>query len=298
MSHLTKVLVTGAAGHLGSHLVPELVKEGFKVTGLDVVAPSSPLPEGCRFLNMDLSDPVAVREALDGVELIVHCASIHPWKKYTDDQYLDCNIKCTWHLYTAAAELGINKIVLTSSIVAGGLAGIPVADWPIKEETQYSIGDLYSFTKHAQEDIARLHADRGIQTIALRPPAFMPKPEMETGFCLTGAYAVVSDVAAPHVAAARVLAGKQQPSEPLRPFEAFFITNSLPYTGEDGASVEADRNIKPLIKKYWPTAYDGLIEQGYQGAWVPAVFDLTKAQRLLNWRPAYNFEQWFAEHSK
>ena len=43
------------------------------------------------------------RAAVEGAELIVHCASLHPWKPYTDDQYLDCNLKGAWHVFAAAA---------------------------------------------------------------------------------------------------------------------------------------------------------------------------------------------------
>ncbi|MBI3919788.1 MAG: NAD(P)-dependent oxidoreductase [Armatimonadetes bacterium] len=295
MPTLPKVAVSGAAGHLGSHVVPLLVKDSFEVLGFDIAPPPSP-PSDYRFLTVDLTDPVALREALQGSEIIVHCASIHPWKSYSEAQYLDANIKGTWNLYSAAAELGIDRIVLTSSIVAGGLVNIPVEDWPVEEDRQYSITDLYSFTKHAQEDTARVFADRGqIRTIALRPPAFMPKPELETGFCLTGAFALVSDIASAHAAATRVFAGLHQPDRDLRPFEPVFITNKLPYTREDASLREADGNMRPLVGKYWPKAYDWLVERGYQGAWLPTVFDLERAGHLLGWQPAFNFDQWFAQ---
>ena len=128
---VTSVLVTGAAGHLGSHLVPMLVEQGFTVRGLDML----PLPESvageCDFTQADLSDREAVRAAMDGVDIVVHTASIHPWKPYTDDQYLDANVKGTWSLYAVAAELGIERIVLTSSIAAFGYRNIRMDCWPV-----------------------------------------------------------------------------------------------------------------------------------------------------------------------
>jgi len=296
-SAATRVLVTGAAGHLGSHLAPALSAAGFEVTGLDIVEPASP-PVSWRFIRADLTDAAATRSAISGAELIVHCASIHPWKSHGDDQYLDSNIKGTWRLYTEAAGLGIARIVLTSSIAAAGYHRIPPDAWPVGEERVFPLGDLYSLTKNAQEAIARMFADSGqVRTIALRPPAFMPVSRLETGFLLTGAFAVVGDIVSAHVAAVRVLSGSQRPERPVGAFEAVNVTNKLPYTRADAHLLEADGNANRLAEKHWPRGHAWLVRHGYRGVWVPAAYDLAKAQQLLGWQPAYNFEQWFAEQT-
>ena len=296
MGELKKVLVTGAAGHLGSHLVSALMEEGFEVTGVDRVE----FPEGKtaphRFLVADLSDRKGVDEALEGVELIAHCASIHPWKEYADEQYLDANIKGTWQLYAAAAERSIERVVLTSSIAAVGYRVAPEL-WPVREDYQGVPEDLYSITKHAQETIARQFALQGkVQTIALRPPAFMPKGELETGFGLLGAFALVEDMVSAHAAAVRVLAGLQTSPDPLESFEAFFCTLSLPYTAadfEEGAvSIDSE-----LVRRHWPRAADWLAERGFGGAWLPAVYDIGKARRMLGWEPRFDFDWWFARQN-
>jgi len=294
MSDCTRVAVTGVSGHLGSHLAALLAQDGFELVGLDVVDPPAMVPAGVRFVRADLCDAEAVRAALDGADLIAHCASIHPWKPYTDAQYLDCNVKGTWTLYTAAAALGIERIVLTSSIAAVGYGVGPT--WPVTEDAWAPLGDLYSYTKHTQEDIARMFADAGrIRTLALRPPAFMPRPELETGFGLTGAFALVSDIAEAHIEAVRVMSGRKAAGAELAPFEAVFVTNQLPYGPDDAALMAAEGSAKPLVGKHWPEAYEWLIERGYEGTWVPATYDLSKARKLLGWSPKRNFEQWFAE---
>ncbi|MHC4985101.1 MAG: NAD-dependent epimerase/dehydratase family protein [Planctomycetota bacterium] len=180
-SKATTVLVTGAAGHLGSHLVPMLLADGFDVRGLDMAPPAAPLPDECAFTQADLSDRDALAKALAGVDVIVHTASLHPWKPYTDDQYVDANVKGTWTLYALAAELGIGRIALTSSIAAIGYGNIPMDTWPISEDCLFPLSDIYSYTKYTQETIARLRADAGeVRTFALRPPAFMPRSELDT----------------------------------------------------------------------------------------------------------------------
>ena len=294
MSESPRIAVTGAAGHLGSHLIPQLLEEGFDVTGLDIVRP--PSTDADAFVQADLTVPESFREIIRNAELIVHCASIHPWKSYRDGQYIDANIKGTWNLYATAAELGIGRIILTSSIAAAGYQNVPLDAWPICEEEQFPLGDLYSFTKHAQEDIARMFAQKGqIRTIALRPPAFFPLENLPTGFSLTGNFARVDDIVSAHVAAARVMAKRQPGDTDLQPFEAIHVTNRLPYTSEDAALLEPGRNVRRLVEKHWPEAYEWLVTQGYQGGGICALYDLSKARRILGWEPRYNFEQWFAE---
>jgi len=297
MSKAEKILVTGAAGHLGSHLVSELAGLDFDVTGLDIVEPPSEVAQTCPFQKVDLTDRAAVAEAVSGAAVIVHSASIHPWKAYSDDAYLDANVKGTWHLYAAAAENAISRIVLTSSIAANGYLA-PPSLWPVKEDHQAALQDLYSFTKHAQEDVARMYARIGeIRTIALRPPAFMPDTPLNTGFRLTGCFAAVADIAAAHVAAVNVFLGRHTPARPLAPFEAFFVTNRLPYTSADAAQLGPGGDPTALLKKYWPQQADWLLTRGYQGAWVPAVYDVSKARRLLGWSPQLNFSEWFQRHA-
>lgn len=293
MKNDVTVLVTGAAGHLGSHAVTLLLAKGFRVRGLDMADPAEPLPDACEFRKAPLADDEVLKGMLDGVDVIVHAAALHPWKEYTDDQYLDANIKGTWHLYTAAAAAGVGRVVLTSSIAASACQNVPPETWPVSEDLQLPPGDLYGLTKHVQENIARLFAETGkVRTIAIRPPAFMPRPAFETCCALTGTFAVVDDVAAGHAAAVEVMAGVREPGGPMGAFEAFYVTNSLRYTKEDVRELGVDP--AALARKYWPEAVEWLEEQGYSGSWLPAVYDLSKAERLLGWRPEFNFEQAYA----
>ena len=288
-----KLVITGAAGHLGSHLIGALGGRGDELIGIDRVVSASPVA-GVSYVQADLAQAGAVKDALRGADLVAHCAAVHPWKPYTDDQYLDANIKGTWHLYAAAAEVGVRRIVLTSSIAATGY-GIPPGAWPVPEDAQYYLMDLYSYTKLAQENTARLFAASGkVQTVALRPPAFMPKPPLETGFSLTGAYALVEDVVSAHVAAIETSLGLRQPSAPLAPFEAFFVTTQLPYVSAEAALFGPNGDMKPLVRTHWPEAYDWLIARGYPGGWLPAVYDIGKARRLLGWEPRHHFADWWA----
>ncbi|NOY82924.1 MAG: NAD(P)-dependent oxidoreductase [Kiritimatiellaeota bacterium] len=296
-----RVLVTGASGHLGSRVANELAERGYAVTALDMVPPPDTV-RACvrRAVVGSLADPDIATEAVRDIEAIVHCAALHPWKAYSDDQYLDANVKGAWHLYRAAAAAGVRRVVLTSSIAAPGMHGIPPSAWPVPETAEFPIVDLYGFTKHAQEDLAKCFANSaGTRTIALRPPPFMPRPELETGFSLTACFALVEDIAGAHVAALEVLLGARAPEPDHGPadFEAVNVTNSLPYTPEDAAMIGPDGDMRPLVRKYWPAAADWLEARGYRRAGPLIVYDLHKARQLLKWTPKYNFEQWFAKHA-
>ena len=271
--------------------MPELIADGFEVTGLDIVDPAAS-PDGWRFVEADLTDAEGLATALESADLVVHAGSIHPWKPYDDAQYWDSNVKGAWNLYSAAAALGIGRVVLTSSICAGGCGPIPVEDWPVDEDYLGALTDIYSVTKNMQETIAKSFVGRGVRTIAMRPPAFMPVEGIELGFRLLGGYAVVEDVVSAHVAAVRVMSGRQGPGGELGGFEAFHCTNKLPYGARD-ADIVGDGVNLALAQRHWPDAAEWLAENGFEGSWLPASYDVTKAKRLLGWEAAHGFGQWF-----
>jgi len=291
-----RVLVTGAAGHLGSHVATMLAAEGRAVTGFDVVTP--PEAAGWAFVEADVTAPETYQPLLGDADLVVHCASIHPWKPYPDALYMDINVKGTWLLYAALAEAGIGRVVMTSSIAANAMNGVPMTDWPVTEQAEYPPLDLYSYTKHAQEVTARLFAAKGtIRTLALRPPAFMPVEPLQTVLRLTGCFGLVDDIAAAHVAAVRLLADDDRAS--ARPmFDAFYVTNDHPYTAKDVALLGGQPNPLPLVRKYWPEAAEWLVEQGYQGGWLPAFYVNEKAKQVLGWRPEFTFERCYRDYRR
>lgn len=282
-----RIAVTGAAGHLGSHLCPLLAERGHRLIRTDVREP----PDGPgEVRTADLIDPEQTRVALDGADLVVHCASIHSWKPYADEQYLDSNLKGTWHVLAAAADLGMTRVVHTSSIAVYGDYWFPPDLWPIAEDhPARDPGDIYRVTKMAQETMARFFtATRGLRIAALRPPAFMPRPDLDTGLSLLGHFALVDDVAAAHVAAVERIDALPNA------FEPFNTTNALPYTPDEGRQLLDDP--RPVIQTHWPGAWDFLVAHGATPAPRPTVFDLTKARRLLGWAPTHNFDWWWGQH--
>lgn len=124
-----RVLVTGGAGFIGSHVADQLVAAGQEVRLLDSLHPAahatgaapSYLP-GVRLVVGDLRDPAAVAEAVGGVDAVIHQAAMVGLSTRTSDlpDYVGCNDLGTAVLLAAMAAAGVRRLVLASSMVVYG----------------------------------------------------------------------------------------------------------------------------------------------------------------------------------
>jgi len=122
-----KVVVTGADGFIGSHLVEKLLQEGCKVKAfcyynsfntwgwLDSL-PAATLKE-VEIFTGDIRDPYGVRTALKGNDLIFHPRSSYCYslRYHSPDNYVDTNIKGTLNVLQAARDMNIEKVLVTST---------------------------------------------------------------------------------------------------------------------------------------------------------------------------------------
>ena len=277
-----RVLVTGCAGYLGSHLIPALEAVGHEVAGVDLLATSR---QGDRVA--DLTQEGAAAQLLAGVEVVVHTAAIHPWKPYTDNEYMDNNIKPVHHVLKGALEQGVRRVVYTSSIAAMGY-GPELAELPLNESAPARPDDLYGTTKWFGEILCqRVSRHSALETVCMRPPAFFPLPELQRGLWLLGVWADVSDIVAAHVAAV----GAAMPST----HEAFWCTAPAPYGPDDFADLRA--NPAAAIERHWPGVPQWFASRGMTVPTVPVVYDLSRSRDLLGWEPAYSFDDWWKEHA-
>ena len=159
---MNKVLVTGADGFIGSHLVEELLKEGYDVRAfvyynsfsswgwLDIL-PKEKLDE-IEIFSGDIRDPNGVREAMKGVDEVYHLAALIaiPFSYHSPDSYVDTNIKGTLNVLQAARDLNTKRILVTSTSEVYGTAKYV----PIDEEHPYQGQSPYSATKIGADRIA------------------------------------------------------------------------------------------------------------------------------------------------
>ncbi|MER5964614.1 NAD-dependent epimerase/dehydratase family protein [Streptomyces sp. NPDC002057] len=121
-----RVLVTGGAGFIGSHIVTALLGTGHEPVVLDALLPGAhpiaPEPPAAEFVRADVRDPAAVRAALRGVDAVCHqAAMVGLGQDFADTpEYVSCNDLGTAVLLAAMAETGVRRLVLAGSMVVYG----------------------------------------------------------------------------------------------------------------------------------------------------------------------------------
>lgn len=159
---MKKVLVTGADGFIGSHLVEELIKQGnsvkafvyynsFNTWGWLDAFPKKLLSE-IEIFTGDIRDPNGVKEAMKGVDEVYHLAALIaiPFSYHSPDSYVDTNIKGTLNILQAARDLKTSRILVTSTSEVYGTAQYV----PIDEKHPYQGQSPYSATKIGADRLA------------------------------------------------------------------------------------------------------------------------------------------------
>ncbi len=151
-----KILVTGADGFIGSHLVEYLVKEGYSVKAFVLYnsfnswgwLDHSPkeLIDNVEIFAGDVRDPNGVREAMRGCDVVLHLAALIaiPYSYHSPDTYIDTNVKGTLNIVQAARDLGIERVVHTStSEVYGTARFVPITEeHPLQGQSPYSASKI------------------------------------------------------------------------------------------------------------------------------------------------------------
>ena len=157
-----KVLVTGADGFIGSHLVESLMDEGaevraftyynsFNTWGWLDTFPAEKL-EKIEIFSGDIRDPNGVRKSMEGIDIVFHLAALIaiPFSYHSPDSYVDTNIKGTLNVLQAARDLKTERILVTSTSEVYGTAKYV----PIDEDHPFQGQSPYSATKIGADRIA------------------------------------------------------------------------------------------------------------------------------------------------
>lgn len=151
-----KILVTGAGGFVGSHLVEELLHQGFTVKAfihynsfnswgwLDYC--DKEIKAAIEVFSGDVRDPNGVRTAMKGCEMVFHLAALIgiPYSYHSPDSYIDTNIKGTLNILQAARDYSVSKVIVTStSEVYGTAKYVPIDEaHPLQGQSPYSASKI------------------------------------------------------------------------------------------------------------------------------------------------------------
>ncbi|MCW6038517.1 NAD-dependent 4,6-dehydratase LegB [Spirulina subsalsa FACHB-351] len=156
MSYKQKILVTGSDGFIGSHLTEELVRQGYSVKAFVLYNSfnswgwldhaSREILDNLEVFSGDIRDPYGVKEAMKECDIVLHLAALIaiPYSYHSPATYVDTNIKGTLNVVQAARELGVQKVVHTStSEVYGTAQFVPITEThPLQGQSPYSASKI------------------------------------------------------------------------------------------------------------------------------------------------------------
>ena len=173
-----RILVTGADGFIGSHLTEALVRAGHRVRAFVLYnsfnsrgwLDQSPadISGALEYFAGDVRDPHGMKKAMEGCDVVMHLAALIaiPYSYHSPDAYVDTNVRGTLNVLQAARELGVARVVHTSTSEVYGTARTVQID----EEHPLQGQSPYSATKIGADQMAlAFHRSFGTPVTVLRP---------------------------------------------------------------------------------------------------------------------------------
>jgi dihydroflavonol-4-reductase len=237
-----KAFITGGTGFIGSHLADDLVKNGHEVRCL--VRKNEKWLHGLDYQQIkgDLHDLIALKEGMDGVDVIYHLGAIVKAKKKADFTY--ANVEATENVLRLARKSGIPKLVILSSLASTG----PSSNRPVTENDPLRPVSMYGESKKEMELMVRKLAGPEISVTVLKPPAvYGPREEQIYTFFKTaarGLCTIIGDGKSTQISIVHVddvirglllAAGQQTPGS-----NTYFISSEETYTWHQIRDITAE----------------------------------------------------------
>ncbi len=289
---MTRILVTGSAGHLGEALTRLLNEAGHEVVGLDVLGSPGTTVTG------SITDRPLVRGCLDGVSAVLHAATLHKPHvgSHGKQEFVDTNVTGTLTLLEEAVAAGVGSFVFTSSTSAFGRALTPPPGAPaawITEDVTPVPRNIYGVTKTAAENLCEIiHREHGLPVVVLRTSRFFPEPDDVED--VRAAYpdanvkaneflyrrVDLQDVADAHLLAMARAADIG--------FGRFIVSATTPFTPGDLA--ELHRDAPAVVRRLFPDAGAEYARRGWvMFPRIDRVYVNQRARDALGWAPRYDF---------
>ena len=270
------IVVTGAAGRLGSLVVRRLVDRGYQVRATDRVALDDSPTE---FAQVDLRDSRLVGDLLKGADSVIHMGAIPGPSRGDPRKIFEDNVQSTFNIFMTAEELDVRQVVFSSSAFGMGWAHDPNAFvplyLPLDEDHPMTPFEPYGLSKQVGESIGALVARRSSTSVASLRFTNVALPEIQAEFpwpaptpdnpltLVMWAYADAEDVADAHVLALEA---------DIVGHEAFMIAQPKSRFKEDTIEL-VERNFGSKV-----AIHGDLIGNS-------SPINASKAQRMLGWQP-------------
>ena len=162
-----KTVITGGSGRLGTKTVEAMLAAGYEVLNLDAVRPPEKL---CESWISDLTRSGDLFEALDGADSVIHLAAHQSATEAADSVVFSNNVASSYNVLRAAAQTGVRRVVMASSIAAYGFIYAPEI-WdpevlPLDEDYPCRPLDCYALSKAFGEQLADSFVETSGMTVA------------------------------------------------------------------------------------------------------------------------------------
>jgi nucleoside-diphosphate-sugar epimerase len=281
-----RVLVTGSSGHLGEALrrvLPDAL-------GLDV------LPSPYTDIVGSVADRAVVRRAVEGVDAIVHAATLHKPHvgSHSRQEFVDTNVTGTLALLEEARAAGVSRVIFTSTTSAFGRALTPPPGAPaawVTEDIAPVPRNIYGVTKTAAEDLCELfHRDHGLPILILRTSRFFPEADDRDD--VRAAYAdanlKVNELLYRRADLSDVVEAHRLALESDLRFGRYIVSATTPFGREDLAQLRDDA--PGVVRRLFPAYEDVYGARGWRMfPGIERVYVNARARNDLGWRPQYDF---------
>lgn len=302
-------LITGGSGYFGSLLRDRLRERGDAVRVFDL-ADAEDRATDVAFVQGDIRDEARVAQAVAGCGTIYHCVAQVPLAK-DKELFHSVNVHGTENILRAALEAKARKVIYVSS---SAVFGAPKSN-PVTEETPPTPGEAYGRAKLAGENLCRQYAQRGLDVTVIRPRTIMGHGRLgifqilfewiREGYnvpVLGHGENVYQFVHADDLAEACILAAARPGSTTYNCGAASYGTmrqalQRLCAHAKTGSKVRSVP-MSPAVCFMQLTSALGLSPLGAYHALMygrSLYFDITKAQRELNWQPRFSTDEMFAQ---
>jgi UDP-glucose 4-epimerase len=165
-----RVLITGVAGFMGSHLADTFIAKGYNVTGIDnlIGGYEENIPSGVEYYNVDLDDLESIKPLFKGIDLVVHaaCTAYEGLSVFSPSLVVRNTMQITTNIMSACVNARVKKIVHLSSMARYGTQDTV----PFLESMMPKPQDPYGIAKYAAElMIKNISETHGIKHVILVP---------------------------------------------------------------------------------------------------------------------------------